>query len=175
MLMDVSLDLKDVSVSKTTTEELIMNKRTTPERKNTTEGRKVYTLVQMNGVRFFSRLRETWATNHTNLGKDMSNHFFPACKHTCYQHLPNSTYEACRKMEYTTSMLFPGGRNDHWPLPFCNLSSANPLVHGISLDIMGFHAWFDIVWSVFAVWIIWTRLDLEFHSFGPFYNVKPPR
>ena len=53
MLMYVSLDLKDVSVSKNTTEELIMNKRTTPEGKNTTEGRKVYTLVQMNGVRFF--------------------------------------------------------------------------------------------------------------------------
>ena len=48
-----TLDLKYVFVSKTTTEELAMNKRTTPERKNTTEGRKVYTLVQMNGVRFF--------------------------------------------------------------------------------------------------------------------------
>ena len=53
MLMYVSLDLKEVSVSKNTTEELIMNKRTTPEGTNTMEGRKVYTLVQMNGVRFF--------------------------------------------------------------------------------------------------------------------------
>ena len=77
MLMYVSLDLKDVSVSKNTTEELIMNKRTTPEgQKHNGRSESVH-IGSNERCQVFSRLRKTWATNHANLGKDMSNPFFP--------------------------------------------------------------------------------------------------